>query len=155
MKIFILVINLLLFCSSSYSQSTNELEKEVLIVFFDKDQRPPSNYRNHTRKSKKSKERDGYIYTIFLNKADNIKLSFREYADFDELERGNPDLFFKVNKSFLRKNKDIILTQKKMLKLGYQKTYTLFNDSKHILLINKSDIKNKPVFLRSLLFSFN
>ena len=55
------------------------------------------------------------------------------------MEKDNPVLYMKVNKSFLRKNKDLIITYKEMTLMGYDVTRTVLENAKTILLIDKNE----------------
>lgn len=146
MKSFLLVISFL-FYFSSFCQ-TKVVNKNVVIVYFNNDSSSTSKYT--TRISKTDSNKDNIIYTFWFNNVDKIELNFREFNDFDEMEKNNPELYFYVNKTFLRKNKDIILTYEKMLKLGYEKTFNLLNNVNHILLIDKDEIINKKVVIKKV-----
>jgi len=145
----------LLFISTSHfycaSQQELNLDSETVIVFFDKNELNQEKWEESSE-TKDSKERY-FRYLFYFNKVDKIQLTYMRYKDFDEKEKDNPELFLKVNKSFLRKNKETILTHKKMLDLGYERVFNLFKNAKHILLIDEED-KEKNIIVIKRVFHF-
>lgn len=150
MKSFLLVISFL-FYYSSFCQ-TKVVKNDVVIVYFNNDSNTTSKYT--TRASKTDSNKDNIIYTFWFNKVDKIELNFREFNNFDEMEKNNPELYFYVNKTFLRKNKDIILTYEKMLKLGYEKSFNWLNNANHILLIDKDESIDKKIIIKKVYHFF-
>ncbi len=64
-------------------------------------------------------------------------------------------MLFKLNKSFIRKNKDIIITREFMEEVGEGTIIDLlFRGNKYIFLIDKSKIKNKKILLREVRFDY-
>lgn len=148
---FFMISFFILSCGSLNTALYDFEQNESLIVLYD-------DYKNDRTKERwevniVNPEKHNYRYYYFYNLVDNISLSFREYGDFDKQYYDQPMLFFKVNKSFLRKNKDIILTKEKMLKLGYEKTFKLFYNAKHILLIDKNEIEKGRVVIKEVFFA--
>lgn len=79
-----------------------------------------------------------------------IILIDRKYKDFDAKFSDNPLPRFKVNKSFIRKNKKRIFTINKMRAIGYEKIFALFNKAKHIYLIDKSEIHDNLITIKEV-----
>ncbi len=48
----------------------------------------------------------------------------------------------------------MIITHKKMLVLGYKKTFELLSNVKHILLIDKSEMKDGKIIIKEVHHSF-
>ena len=60
-------------------------------------------------------------------------------------------MLFRLNKSFLRKNKDIIITREFIERVGEDAITELLADGfNHIFLIDKAEIKNKKILLREV-----
>lgn len=80
-----------------------------------------------------------------------ITLVYTKYSDFDEMEKENPVFDAVVNKSFLRKNKSIILKRKTIKdEIGIYETLEILRNAKKIILIekvNKREISLKEVKL--------
>lgn len=142
-------ILILLISFSSFSQKKYLEEQEVIIVLYE-------DYKNQETKKVKWKhntentQKHHYWYSFYFNLVDAIKLSYGEYEDFDKQYYDQPMLYFKVNKSFLRKNKNIILNNEKIQKMGYDKTIKLLKKAKHILLIDNTETQNNKITIRQV-----
>jgi hypothetical protein len=106
------------------------------------------------QKNKSTLEKNSYLYNYFFKDGSKIQLSYKEFEDFDEMERDNPVLFVKINRSFLRKNKDIIITKDLMHKIGYTKSSELFYNAKKILLIERNISDNSKVIIKEVKYLF-
>ena len=101
-----------------------------------------------------------YRYKIYEKNKYNIQqekitLTYNKYSDFDEMEKGNPVPVFTLNKSFLKKNKDIIITRDFMHKIGCQEASLLLRNAKTIFLIDRSEIEGKSITIKQVrLFNF-
>ncbi len=138
-KLNLIILITFFFSVSLFSQNT---KKDVVFISFKSD-----------KCFKKDKIGIKDIYKINFNKYDIIVFRSPIYADFDEMEKENPLLNIEVNKSFIRKNKDQIMSLSEIKKLGYNKAYRLFRNVKHILLIEKNG-KNK-VTIKKVLLNFS
>lgn len=80
--------------------------------------------------------------------------NYHKYPSIDEAySKVNANTVFRVHKSFLRKNKDIIITREFMEKVGDRKMISLLDDdasNKTIFLINTADNKNGTILLREV-----
>ena len=66
------------------------------------------------------------------------------FDDFDKLFDNEETLSFYVNKSFLKKNKSMILTKEKMDDIGFCNTRTLLLKAKYLFLIDiEESVENK------------
>jgi len=102
-------------------------------------------------------QRTSFSYKFYFSEKDKyssqkkeITFVYNHYHDFDERENENPVPYFSVNKSFLKKNKNIIITGKLMRKMGYVESLKLMNKAKTIFLIDKSEIKNKEITIKGV-----
>ena len=149
-KLIVLFTIFALFDGLAQKENTKANNDVIILTYED--------YNNNRTKKEgvysitKNKDKKSYWYLFYFNKVDNIRLWYKEYENFDEMEKDNPVLYLKVHKNFLRKNKDIILTQKKMLKLGYKKTSKLLDDAKTILLVDKNEIENCKIVLKEVTY---
>ena len=78
------------------------------------------------------------------NKEDSFWLRHSNFDDFDKLFDNEETLSFYVNKSFLKKNKSMILTKEKMDDIGFCNTRTLLLKAKYLFLIDiEESVENK------------
>ncbi len=150
MRYLILLFTLLTF--NIYSQDIEKIKQSDVFFIV-------HGGKNGNFETKKENNDNSQIKTINYNYVftdgpksvvNKIKLSYSNYLDFDELEKGNHTLSFKINKSFLKKNKDIIIDRKFMHKIGYYESYNLLSKAKTIFLIDKDEINNKMVVLKKV-----
>ncbi len=163
MKLYTLVF--ILFASlHSCKSELQHFEKSESNVVFVLSEGKNGNYQTKTIFNKNIIEplKSDTRYKFFFINDDNdsnknriITLIYSQFLNFDDKEENNPTAYFKVNKSFIRKNKDIILTNSRMLELGYKKTYKLLSNAKHILLIDKNEIENNKIIIKEVLFFFD
>tara|TARA_R110001606_G_C15366749_1_gene649122 strand:+ start:1783 stop:2259 length:477 start_codon:yes stop_codon:yes gene_type:complete len=104
----------------------------------EKDVNPACNYRFL------KKNKDSFEYSFYYHKYPNIDEAYSKI---------NQSTTFRIDKSFLRKNKDIIITRKFMEKQGKQAMLSLLDDdasNKTIFLINTAETKNGKIVLREV-----
>lgn len=98
----------------------------------------------------------GCMYTFLKENKELFEYSFsyHAYKDIDDYyNKINRTSLFRLNKSFLRKNKDIIITREFMEEMGKRVMLDLlYSDStnKTIFLINTADNKNGTILLREV-----
>ncbi|WP_452600254.1 hypothetical protein [Pontimicrobium sp. MEBiC01747] len=148
-----LIILFSFFTTICCSQDLEKIKQSevVFIVHSGKD----GNYETKKENSAKMKMIN---YNYFFsdgpkNKTNNIQLVYTEFLDFDEMFKNNPVPFFKINKSFLKKNKEIIINTKFMHEIGYNESYSLLYNAKTIFLIDKDDINNNIITVKKVRFS--
>lgn len=136
----------LLCCKVSISQTT---EESKFVLFRGSEYESKRLVRNP-----KSILLGEYIFSIYDNaKASivgSVMFTASKYKDFDEKEKENPIPFFKVNKRFIKNNRDEIITLKKMQDMGLEKSLDFFRDTKHIFLIDATEIQDKKVVIREV-----
>ncbi len=147
-KLRILLLFIPLFQYSCITQQNSGVNKETIIVFFDENESHQKKWKE-SNKSEDKKEQS-FRYLFYFNKVDNIQLTYKRFKDFGEMEKDNPELFLEINKSFLRKNENLILTHKEMIEMGYEHIFKLFNNAKHILLIDKQEIKGDLITIKEV-----
>jgi len=100
-------------------------------------------------------------YTFYYNKENSVEttlysfmLYFQKYKNYqDAMNNMNQTMVYKVHKSFLRKNKDIIITKKFIDFIGEAKTVSLLNgNNNHVFIIDKSEIEGNQILIRKVIF---
>jgi hypothetical protein len=154
MKIIILLL-CVFFAVNVKSQNIEKIKKQnTFFILFNEtsqltkfgcikeDINPSCNYRFYKNNKKE------FEYSFFYNK----------YSSIDEAyDKINQNIYFRINKSFLRKNKDIIITRVFMEKVGDRKMISLLDDdasNKTIFLINTADTKNGKILLREVTIDY-
>ncbi|WP_034042263.1 hypothetical protein [Wocania ichthyoenteri] len=146
-----LTIFLCFISTTVFSQDLERIKsQEVLIVYFDtaKD----LSVEKRESKQKNDIETISYYYYFIDSKynKESLSLHYWTYLNFDDQSNNIKALKVSVNKSFLRKNKSIILTKKVIDKIGYAETLKLFSKAKKILLIDGDDVKKKLITIKEV-----
>jgi hypothetical protein len=146
----------------SISQEINELKSnEVLFVYFENSDK--LNFVKESFDSSKKIKTSHYNY-YFENKSKcsncdkdsfHFWLRYSNYNDLDDMFADKKTLLFKVNKSFLKKNKAIIITNKFIHEKGYEQIFKLFSKAKTIFLIDKEEISSNRITIKQVKFSFS
>ncbi|WP_397364259.1 hypothetical protein [Olleya sp. R77988] len=101
-----------------------------------------------------NEDKKPYIYFFYFytpkGVLEKVPLTFN-FVSFSIKEKEQPQRF-RVCKSFLRKNKDLILTQKKMYKIGKENTLQIFEKAKTIYLIDESQKKDKTYLIKEVYY---
>lgn len=155
MKKFVIFNMFLLVTINCNSQDLEKIkENEVLFILHNGTN---GNYQSKIILQKHKDKRTGFFYNFFvINKNETqlqdvkITFTFSHYYDFNEEYKDNPVPYFKVNKSFLKKNKDIIVTGEFMNKIGYMESIKLINNAKTIFLIDKSEKQKKEIIIKEV-----
>ena len=159
-----LSIIFLLFSVSLFSQDIEKLKQsEVLFVFHSGTN---GNYQTKSVFQKFKKQRTAFYYNFLFTKKNQlteenqhclqkkeITFFYWHYSDFDEQANDNPAPYFEVNKSFLKKNKDVIITSDFLNKIGFRASSKLFHNAKTIFLIDKSEIKDGKIIIKEVKYS--
>ena len=147
------VFYLLLQFGQVFSQNLEKkvTEDVIFVLFEEKDAFQKKKNCNENLKAMKS---CWYSFTFleenkYSFQDERMNLIYQEFKDFDEMEKNNPVPVFTIDKSFLKKNKNIIVTRKLMHKKGYLKTIDLFRKAKTIYLIEKK-IDEKKIVLKEV-----
>ncbi|MFL0107805.1 hypothetical protein, partial [Tenacibaculum maritimum] len=119
-------------CSSSVNTIRNIENNEVVFILFEKSAmtRKISNKPNISTEVTVNKKKPinmnsiGYYYSFKNKEGSNsdFYLMYGDYLDYDDLEKDvRKKIKFKANKSFLKKNKNQIITNKIISELGINK----------------------------------
>lgn len=109
------------------------------------------------------KDNPSFNYYYFYKKnglIETFKFSFNysKYLSYDDaINKSNQAKLFRINKSFLRKNKDIIITRDFMEKIGFKKMINLIDGdllNRTIFLINTEDTKNGKILIREVTINY-
>jgi len=158
-RIFILLV---FFFNSNYSQAQNLLDiknQNVFFILFEKG--------NLTKKdtiytyNKKIRE-PRYSYYYYRNKNKNFISRYPYFFNYSKYRNNrdannqiNETMVYCLHKSFLRKNKNIIITKEFMDKVGVNKIVDLiYGSNKHIFLIEEGEIKKNKILLREVKFHY-
>ncbi len=102
--------------------------------------------------------RYNYYYFRKNDSREKFEFSFNysKYPTYDDEHNDiNAAMVFRLDKSFLRKNKDILITREFMEHIGGKAIISLLAGiNKHVFLIDKSEIKNGKILLREVRFDF-
>lgn len=96
------------------------------------------------------------LYRFYDENGKEFEYSFRysEYPDADKMHNDiDKNMLFKIHKSFIRKNKDIIITREFMEKVGLETMLQLLYDdrsNKTIFMINTAETKDGKIVLREV-----
>lgn len=142
-----------------HSQSIKSLEKEeVVFVYFEPNKN--SNFYKEEIGSNNKMNTTNYHYVFKnLNKKSKCDknnyhfwLRYSNYDDFDAMLAEKKTLSFKVHKSFLRKNKDNVITNRFIKNLGYKKISKLLRRKK-IFLIDIADTEDNRYTIKEVKYS--
>ncbi|MBF4465602.1 hypothetical protein [Flavobacterium sp. LC2016-12] len=128
MKIFILFICIFFLKAEIYSQSFEKIKNSDTVYVYFKLSKDQIHLNTKIIKSKKIKLRDEYFFT-FKN---SFPLTFiHDYLSPEEIKK---------SKSFLKKNKDIIVTYDFITKYNLAEATDLIGHKKKVYLIDDDDI---------------
>lgn len=129
-------------------------EQNVFFVLMDKkDKLAKFGYS----KNKKNPNCDYYFFK--KNKVPfEYGFSYSKYPTFDDIINNlNKTMVFRMDKSFIRKNKDIIITREFMEKMGKNTILDLLysdRSNKTIFMINTAETKNGKIILREVTIDY-
>lgn len=102
-----------------------------------------------------------YVYSFYNKKENKIEeydfsFNYSKYWTFDDAHNDiNERMVFKLNKSFLRKNKDIIITREFIESIGEDALIELLAGGfNHVFLIDKGEIKKNKILVREVRFNY-
>jgi hypothetical protein len=99
-------------------------------------------------------------YSFFKKNGESFEYNFKytEYPDANKrLNDIDKNMLFRIHKSFIRKNKDIIITREFMEKMGKRVMLDLlYSDkiNKTIFIINTAETKNGKITLREVVINY-
>ena len=144
-------IFLLLFFTlyQSFSQSINEIKKnDTVYIYFKNNAKYETKEVYPTNDIKRFDNRIDYTFST-----DNYNKIFFLYVDYlnsNNYEKGIKTDVKILKKSFLRRNKDIILDIDFFLKNGFKETYMNALHGKIIYLIDSYEIKNRKLKVKQV-----
>lgn len=154
-----LYIIFLFFSISLFSQDLDRIKKNnTIFILYDINEEYQKKYSCESYKSAINNCSYNYIFLEenrnTLNK-EVITFLFKKFENFDEKDRENPVPVFHVNKRFIKNNKDMILNINNLHKIGYRESLELFRNTKHIFLIDTSEMENNQVTIKEVFLIFN
>ncbi|UOX33692.1 hypothetical protein LXD69_16865 [Flavobacterium sediminilitoris] len=140
---------LILFSNKCISQSFSELKKtDTVYIYFKNDSEFEKRYKSIGGESKFYENH--LFYSFVLDSVSTIIFTYNDYMNSDDYEKGIKTDFKIFKKSFLRRNKDIILDIDFFLKNGFKETYMNALHGKIIYLIDSSEIKNRKIKIKQV-----
>ncbi len=152
----VLFTSLLLLSIAVKSQNLKEIQRDnVIFILFEEG--------DLVSKQKGIAKELGSVHYSFYQKAEGDKakrllpywFSFDEYETLEDAKMNKRNVSYRVHRSFMRKNKKIILTKKDLENLGELNVVRLFGyNKKNIFIIDKSEIKGNQVLIKEVKFIF-
>ena len=160
MKTAIIISFYIFFIFNLNAQDIDKIKNQkVFFVLFDAKDVYMKRIDNSTNDRGEIYSYNFYFYNNFKNRKEEYDFSFYywKYHNFDDAnEKINERMVFKLNKSFLRKNKDIIITREFIENIGEKALINLISGiNKHIFLIDKGEIKKNKIVLREVRFNYS
>lgn len=150
------IFGLLLFLAvNCFSQNLEKIKKsEVLFILHNGTN---GKYQSKRILQKYKDKRTSFFYDFFFTDENHYSLqnekmtfTYSQYYDFDQEYEDNPVPYFKINRSFLKKNKDLIVTGNFMKRIGYIESIKLIDNAKTIFLIDKSEIEDRNILIKEV-----
>ena len=154
----ILALLLILFCCGQLqAQQLDDLKNgNTFFILFEDDA--------FSQKMKTlPKKLEPIFYTFFYQKKNSsekasysFRFSYHKFNNYEDIINNKQTMKFRVHKSFLKKNKHLILSKKDIDKLGEYAIIQLFkNKRKHLFMIDKSETKDNQILIREVIFDFD
>uniref|UniRef100_A0AB33KTW4 Lipoprotein n=1 Tax=Tenacibaculum sp. Pbs-1 TaxID=3238748 RepID=A0AB33KTW4_9FLAO len=150
--IFLVFYSLINLGCTITNRYTKDLKGETLFILFEKSEStrifPVGRIQKDTTIYKYS-----YFYSFKENNFERalFNLNYSDYHDFDDaISQINKSIIFEVDKSFLKKNKEIILTKEILDKIGGQESFKLLLGAETFFLIDKAEVKNNKILIREV-----
>lgn len=146
---FILLIAFFLKCNNLYCQSLGRIkEVDTVYVFFDKS--ITNTHKEYQANPQKSLFYENYItYSFNTIKRNAIFFLSNTYKNTDNMREGIKNDERIEKKSFLKRNKDIILGIEFFERNGFKNTFNLLY-KKTIYVIDKDEIKGKKIKVKQV-----
>ncbi len=153
----ILILKLLFFTINIYSQCLETIKSQntFFILFEDK-----SELTSYWCTDKLPLNFKACRYSFYKSNKQEFeyKFDYSEYPNADKMRNDiDKNMLFRIDKSFLRKNKDIIITREFMEKVGLNTMLSLLYDdgsNKTIFLINTADTKDSKILVREVTIDY-
>jgi hypothetical protein len=146
--VFTLFIIIFFAKNTIYCQSLEEIKKsDTVYIYFDKIKENTNKYKPF--KSKSDFYKNILNYKFSTDSYNSIIFSSNTYKNFDDFERGIKNDERIEKKSFLKKNKDIILDIDFFIENGFKETFFEIY-KKTIYLIDKDDMKGRKIKIKQV-----
>ncbi|BCY27479.1 hypothetical protein [Flavobacterium okayamense] len=146
-KTFLILI--LFFSTFTFGQTITDITKRDTIYIY---------FKEGVNQKKKEANKNSYSvleekcnYEFKFDNRNFINLSERKYLDLDKYDSKIKSDIKSVKKSFLRRNKDIIIDLNFIKKYGLEQTYFLIR-TKKIYLIDSSETNCNKILLKEVAF---
>ncbi|HLT54353.1 MAG TPA: hypothetical protein VKZ97_10690 [Flavobacteriaceae bacterium] len=156
MKAIIAILTCVVFTLTSRSQDLEKIKasENLFILIETKNKSSFVKYGGPLFKRKSSQKQEWDVtYVLSSQKKSESDLSFHysQYINFDLADMGIFTQVFYFNKSFIKKNKDIIITEELIDKIGFQDFFKLISGGKQLFVIDKDEIKNNKIKLKQVI----
>ncbi|UOX33696.1 hypothetical protein LXD69_16885 [Flavobacterium sediminilitoris] len=148
-KKIVVFLFILSFKSSLFSQSFESIKRsDTIYIYFDKDKKNSSREKAIT--TEKSEFYENYLtYKFDPDPTNTILFISNKYKNRDNIKKGIKNDERIERKSFLKKNKNIILDIDFFTKNGFLETYLVIY-KKIIYLIDKEEIKGRKIKVKQV-----
>ncbi|WP_445457227.1 hypothetical protein [Flavobacterium sp. HNIBRBA15423] len=148
-KIFIILFIILFSKGIIYSQSLDQIKNvDTVYIYFDKNKK--HSIREDSSVNEKSEFYKNYVmYRFNPDPMNIISFASNTYKNFDDLRKGVKNDERLEKKSFLKKNKDIILDIDFFTENGFKKTFFAIYE-KVVYIIDKDDIKGSKIKVKQI-----
>ncbi len=157
MKYTLIAVYLFSICLFAQTKEKFDNTEVVFVVHSGKN----GNYQSKRIMHEFKNKRATVIYNFYVvsesiinEKGTTISFIYDHYLNFDEQSLDNPVPYFKLNKSFLKKNKGVLITLDTMKELGYQETSKLIYKAKTIFLIDNSETNNGEIVIKEVRYDY-
>ncbi|WP_428743083.1 hypothetical protein [Tenacibaculum sp.] len=165
MKYLNILIIAILFWGCSSARNLEKIENhEVIFVLFKKSEFTSKsvnkpNISQQVTIGNKPQKMDWVNYDYNFNDKKGIKshffLTYSDYNDFDDFDNDvRKKIKFKINKSFLKSNKNRIITNDLISQFGINRIRRIFYNARTIFLIDEDEIKKGEVLIRQVKYDY-
>ena len=146
----IVITLMLLFFNFNYSQNWDSIKKSSIVyIYFDHGEFQKIKDADVNNRLGEFKR-----YEIKFDDNNYLDISDRAYYDYDSIEANEKMERKWVKKSFLKKNKNLIIDINFIKKYGLEKVYFLIDTKKKYLIDKKEIIRNK-ILLKDVTFGYS
>lgn len=146
----IVITLMLLFFNFNYSQNWDSIKKSSIVyIYFDHGEFQKIKDADVNNRLGEFKR-----YEIKFDDNNYLDISDRAYYDYDSIEANEKMERKWVKKSFLKKNKNLIIDINFIKKYGLEKVYFLIDTKKKYLIDKKEIIRNK-ILLKNVTFGYS
>lgn len=147
------ILALLLFILTTPILSQTVQDNNTLIILYEEEElNVKSSYANFYNIPLDEKGRKD-INKLFF-RTNKVSFVYKTFRDFDYAERKDSTFTIKVNKSFLKKNKDMILTKDDFNKMDRSELFSMLDQNRNIFLIDKNEIIDDKLIMREVVFNY-